>query len=115
MRQVREYVQTDGTCPFEVRFGALADARAKARINTAIRKLEGLNADVRSAGKGVHEARIDYGPGYRVYFGNDGNELVILLLCRDKRTQDRDISTGQISWADYHARKGTSSHDSKET
>ena len=60
----------------------------------------GLRPDVRSLGDGVHEARIGYGPGYRVYFGNDGTELVILVLCGDKRTQDEDIATARKHWAE---------------
>ena len=64
-----------------------------------------MKPDVKSVGEGAHEARIDYGPGYRVYFGNDGDALVILLLCGDKRTQDADIVTARQNWADYRARK----------
>jgi putative addiction module killer protein len=106
MPEAREYLRADGSSPFRDRFSDLADARAKARIDTAIRKLErGLSPDVKSVGEGLHEARIDYGPGYRVYFGNDGADLVILLLCGDKRTQARDIVAAQKHWADYRARK----------
>lgn len=105
-REAREYFQADGTCPFRDRFAGLEDARAKARIDTTVRKLErGLKPDVKPVGEGVHEARIDYGPGYRLYFGNDGAGLVILLLCGDKRTQDRDIAAARRYWADYRARK----------
>jgi putative addiction module killer protein len=106
MPEAREYLRADGSCPFRDRFENLADARAKARIDTTIRKLErGLKPDVRPAGEGVHEARIDYGPGYRVYFGNDGEDLVVLVLCGDKRTQDQDITTAKTLWAEYQARK----------
>jgi putative addiction module killer protein len=91
MREAREYLDPNGYSLFGERFASLADATAKARIDTAVRKLErGLLPDVKSVGEGVHEARIDYGPGYRLYFGNDGANVVILLLCGDKRTQDRD-------------------------
>jgi putative addiction module killer protein len=111
MPEAREYLRTDGSCPFRDRFTGLGDARAKARIDTTIRKLgRNLRPDVKSVGEGVHEARIDYGPGYRVYFGNDGAELVMLLLCGDKRTQDEDIITAKKYWVDYRARKTDPPH-----
>jgi putative addiction module killer protein len=106
MPEVREYVRPEGSCPFGDRFADLRDARAQARIDTTIRKLaRGLKPDVRSVGEGVHEARIDYGPGYRVYFGNDGETLLVLLLCGDKRTQDQDITAAKALWAEYQTRK----------
>jgi len=73
-------------------FGQLRDATAKARINVRIRRAEiGNLGDWKSVGDGVNEMRIDYGPGYRVYFARQG-EVVILLLCGgDKRTQTADI------------------------
>jgi putative addiction module killer protein len=105
MREAREYLDPNGYSLFGERFASLADATAKARIDTAVCKLErGLLPDVKSVGEGVHEARIDYGPGYRLYFGNDGANVVILLLCGDKRTQDRD-SNGKALLGCYRARK----------
>jgi putative addiction module killer protein len=106
MPEAREYLRRDGSSPFRERFEGLADARAKARVDTPIRKLErGLQPDVKSVGEGVREARIDYGPGYRVYFASDGSDLVILLLCGDKRTQAADIAAARATWRDYRARK----------
>jgi putative addiction module killer protein len=106
MPEAREYLRPDGSCPFGERFADLRDTRAKARIDTTVRKLaRGLKPDVRPVGEGVHEARIDYGPGYRVYFGSDGENLVVLLLCGDKRTQDQDITAAKALWVEYQARK----------
>ncbi len=108
----RSYLRTDGSSPFDDRFGALRDPRAQARVDTVVRKLaRGLQPDVRPIGEGAHEARVDHGPGYRVYFAMDGGELVILLLCGDKRRQDEDIAFAKVLWREYKARKGTSGPD----
>ncbi len=73
-------------------FARLRDRQARARIDVRIRRLSlGNPGDVRPVGEGVSELRIDYGPGYRVYFVKRGTELVILLAGGDKRTQDQDI------------------------
>jgi len=77
-------------------FDALRDRQARARINARIRRLSlGNPGDVQPIGEGVSELRIDYGPGYRVYFTHRDREVVILLAGGDKRTQDRDIETAQ--------------------
>jgi putative addiction module killer protein len=106
MPEARSNQRKDGTCSFDERFARLGDPRAATRIDSAVRKLaRGLRPDVRPIGEGVQEARIDHGPGYRVYFGLDGAELVVLLLCGDKRTQDADIAFAKALWAEYKARK----------
>jgi putative addiction module killer protein len=70
----------------------LRDRQARARINARIRRLSlGNFGDVKPIGEGVSELRIDFGPGYRVYFVQRGQTLVVLLAGGDKRTQDRDI------------------------
>ena len=80
------------TKPFAEWFGALRDERARARIDARIRRLSlGNPGDVKPVGEGVSEMRIDYGPGYRVYFRQQGDEIVILLCGGDKRSQERDI------------------------
>jgi putative addiction module killer protein len=75
-------------------FASLRDRQARARIDVRIRRLSlGNPGDVKSVGEGVSELRIDYGPGYRVYFVQRGRQLIILLAGGDKRTQDKDIRT----------------------
>ena len=74
----------------------LRDIRARARILARIERLAlGNPGDVKSVGDGVSEMRIDYGPGYRVYFTRRGKEIIILLVGGDKGTQDSDIKTAQ--------------------
>jgi putative addiction module killer protein len=83
VRQTEEYSEW---------FANLRDKKARARINARIRRLSlGNLGDVKPVGEGVSELRIDYGPGYRVYFLQRGREVVILLAGGDKRTQQKDI------------------------
>jgi putative addiction module killer protein len=85
-----EVRQTD---VFAAWFAALRDRQARARITTRIRRLSlGNPRDAKTVGSGVSEMRIDYGPGYRVYFIRRGAAVVILLCGGDKRTQARDIA-----------------------
>ena len=84
--------------------GQSADTRA--RIQTRIDRIELDNlGDHRSVGKGVLELRIHFGPGYRVYFGRDGDALVILLGAGTKRRQSRDIEATQFRWNRYQQEK----------
>jgi putative addiction module killer protein len=88
-----EVVQTTA---FSAWLNTLADLKAKARIATRIRRMElGNPGDVKSVGEGVSEMRIDYGPGYRVYFTRRGERIVILLCGGDKKSQQKDIRTAQ--------------------
>jgi putative addiction module killer protein len=75
-------------------------------VTTAVRRLElGNLSNVKEVGGGVFEYRIDFGPGYRVYFGKDGETVVILLGGGTKKRQDRDIATARDRWSDYKKRK----------
>jgi len=91
-RIIRNYVQANGRSPFEYWFLKLRDNTAKAKILNRIDRLRlGNFGDCRSLGEGVFEMRIHYGPGYRVYFGLVGAEVVLLLGGGNKSTQQRDI------------------------
>ncbi len=82
------------TTTFTKWLDGLRDIRARARVLARIERFSmGHAGDVKSVGEGVSEMRIDYGPGYRVYFGKRGRSLVILLAGGDKSSQRRDINT----------------------
>jgi putative addiction module killer protein len=86
-------VEVRQTDVFASWFGELRDREARARVTARIRRLSlGNPGDVKPVGSGVSEMRIDYGPGYRLYFVGRGETLVILLCGGDKRTQRRDIA-----------------------
>lgn len=105
MLELRYYLASDGGSPFEDWFAAL-DSQAAAKVAVALARLEQGNlSNVKSVGEGVLEYRIHWGPGYRVYFGRDGEVLVILLTGGTKQRQQRDIEAAKVSWADYKRRR----------
>jgi putative addiction module killer protein len=105
MLLIREYVDARGRSPFAEWFDDL-DARAAAKVTVALARIEmGNLSNVKGVGGGVLEYRIDWGPGYRVYLGRDGETLVILLAGGTKRRQQRDIAAAQERWADYKRRR----------
>jgi putative addiction module killer protein len=86
---VIEVRQTD---EYEKWFDSLRDRQAKARIDIRVRRLSlGNPGDAKPVGEGVSELRIDYGPGYRVYFVQRADVLIVLLAGGDKRTQEQDV------------------------
>ena len=103
--QIRYYLTKDGRSPFQEWFESI-DSAARAKVTTAITRLQqGNTSNVEPVGKGVLEYRINFGPGYRVYFGRDGATLVILLTGGTKHRQQRDIETATALWTDYKRRK----------
>jgi putative addiction module killer protein len=89
-------IEVRQTAEFSVWLRRLKDGHAAARIVARIRRMElGNPGDSRSVGKGVLEMRIDYGPGYRIYYVNRGDAIAVLLCGGDKRTQRRDIRRAQ--------------------
>ena len=105
MIRIKEYVDEDGHSPFAKWFNTL-DPRAASKVTTALLRMEQGNfSNVRGVGSGVYEYVIDYGPGYRVYFGRDGEKLVILLGGGTKKRQQKDIDKVHRYWNDYKKRK----------
>lgn len=103
--RLEEYLDASGRSAFGEWFSGL-DAQIAARIVVFLTRIERGNfSNVEPVGEGVSECKIDFGPGYRVYFGKDGLELVILLCGGTKKRQQRDINTAKARWADYKARK----------
>lgn len=105
MIEVREYLDERGASPYAKWFDGLG-AQAAARVAVAVTRMEQGNfSNVKGVGGGVMECRIDFGPGYRVYFGKDGDRLVILLGGGTKKRQQRDIDTAKRYWENYKRRK----------
>jgi putative addiction module killer protein len=105
MLELHYYLASDGKSPFEEWFSGL-DAAAAAKISVALARLEQGNlSNVKPVGEGILEYRINWGPGYRVYFGRDGDVLVILLTGGTKRRQQKDIDTAKAGWVDYKRRR----------
>lgn len=98
---VREYLTDRGLSPFREWLTTL-DAAMRARIQARVLRFEAGNlGDHRAVGDGVWEARCDFGPGYRIYFGRSGSAIVLLLLGGDKSTQRADIRRARQHWSDY--------------
>ncbi len=99
---VKIYSTSDGTHPFEDWFNGLQDQQAKRKVRVRIARARAGNfGDSKSVGEGVVELRINFGPGYRVYFGRDGDTLVILLCGGNKKSQENDIAVAKQYWRDY--------------
>ena len=82
------------------------DASVRARVDKSVLRMgNGLLSDIKPEGEGVSALRLDFGPGYRVYFGQDGDALVILLAGGTKRRQEKDILRARALWVEYKRRK----------
>ena len=105
MIEVREYVDETGKSPFSHWFNRL-EARVAAKITTALYRLEQGNfSNTKGLGAGVFEYRIDFGPGYRIYFGRSGDCIVIILGGGTKKQQQKDIDAAKAYWQEYKIRK----------
>ena len=105
MFDVWEFVASTGRSPFTKWLNGLP-AQAAATVTTALKHIsDGNLSNVKSVGSGVLEYRVDFGPGYRSYFGREGNRLIILLAGGTKKRQQEDIRHAQENWDDYRNRK----------
>jgi putative addiction module killer protein len=103
-QEVHVYACSDGSEPFTQWLRGLRDGTTRNRIRQRIARIRlGNFGDTRSIRDGVYELRIHFGPGYRVYFGRSGDEVVILLCGGDKGSQDRDIERAREYWRDYRS------------
>jgi putative addiction module killer protein len=104
--EVDYYVTKEGKKPFKEWLESLRDIKARAKIRVRLDRARlGNLGDNRSVGEGVRELRVDYGPGYRIYFAIEGNRLILLLLGDEKSEQDRDIVRAKDYWRDHKRRK----------
>lgn len=105
MVEIREYHDRDDDSPFREWFGRLNSDAAR-KVTTALYRIGlGNFSNVKGVGSGVLECKIDFGPGYRVYFGKDGERIVILLGGGTKQRQQNDIRQAINRWEDYKQRK----------
>ena len=105
MLDVREYIDTAGRSPFTKWLRAL-NVQAAAKVTTALERIAvGNLSNIKTVGNGVLEYKVDFGPGYRIYFGRDGDRRVILLAGGMKKRQQEDIRQAKANWEDYRNRK----------
>lgn len=105
MIEIKEYLLANGSSPFADWFDGL-NVQAALKVNTYLTRVGNGNlSNVKSVGSGVHECRIDWGPGYRVYLGKDGEKLIILLGGGTKKRQQKDIDQAKAFWLEYKKRK----------
>jgi putative addiction module killer protein len=104
--KIKKYITANGVCPFDEWFDRL-DFTLQARIDVRLDRVSlGNFGDRKSLEGGIFELRFQFGAGYRVYFGLDGNQIVVLLIGGSKKTQKKDIKTALRLWRAYQQEKG---------
>jgi len=108
-RKIDRYITPDGKIPILEWAASLRDLRAKSKINQRLDRLQTGNlGDYKFVGDGVYELRIDYGGGYRIYFGQVGSVIILLLCGGDKSSQNKDIRRAKEYWRNYEQRTNPS-------
>lgn len=103
--EILEYLDLNSRSPFAGWFESLT-AQGAAKVAVAITRLaQGNFSNVKGVGGGVYEYRVNFGPGFRIYLGKDGERLVILLAGGTKKRQQSDIEDAKTRWQDYKKRK----------
>ena len=100
------YLTAAGGKPFKEWLDSLKDIMARQKIRVRLDRVRlGNLGKNRSVGESVYELKVDYGPGYRVYYGTEKKTVVLLLLGGDKSSQEKDITQARILWADHKRRR----------
>jgi putative addiction module killer protein len=108
MYKTIDYLTEDGRDPLKEWLANLADHQARARVLVRVQRMGAGNfGDCKPLTDGVWELRIDYGPGYRVYYARAGEKLLLLLVGGDKRKQQADIDTAVSYWKDWNRRNAS--------
>ena len=101
-RELKVIALSDENCPFEQWYKGVRDVIARAQIRIRLTRVEGGNfGDHKIFSGGIGELRVDVGPGYRVYFVQDGATIVVLLAGGDKSSQSKDIERARKLWSDH--------------
>lgn len=109
--QIKFFLREGGVCPFVEWLEGLKDREARARIKVRLDRLERGNlGDAKSVGEGVFEMRMPHGPGYRIYFGREGADRIVVLWGGSKKDQEGDVRKAKSYWQGYKEEK----HDAKE-
>lgn len=108
MYQISDYLTADGRDAYSEWLANLTDRQARARVLVRVQRMAAGNfGDCKPITEGVWELRIDYGPGYRVYYARAGEKLLLLLIGGDKRKQQADIATALTYWNDWNLRNAS--------
>ena len=105
-RIIKEYITKEGKNLYRDWFDSLKNVRTQVKIDVRLTRVRlGNFGDAQSVGKGVYELRFHFGSGYRIYYGLDGNEIVLLLCAGDKSSQKKDIKKAHIYWEEHIGEK----------
>jgi putative addiction module killer protein len=105
MLEVRRYITKQGRIPIAEWLDSFRDRKIRQRIQNRLLRLEaGNRGDCKSLGQGLWELRLDFGSGYRIYYGQVGSAIILLLCAGDKGSQPRDIEVARGYWRDYESR-----------